>query len=182
MLRPELEKNVIKGENYADRSDGLLPESTLTLYDNLNFCSGSCCPLPWRGHWPGAHQAPEGGGGADPLHHCLRLGGVHDPVQIRIHRHCRSGRLPGGGHRPHCRPGGQRHFLFWAPASSFKNGSSIRGLTTAAGHRRAVGMAIGAGMYWLGPMEAVVLVVIQLVLHRFRVGGDAESPRRSRCT
>ena len=37
-----------------------------------------------------------------------------------------------------------------------------------------VGMAIGAGMYWLGLMEAVVLVVIQLVLHRFRVGGDAE--------
>ena len=38
----------------------------------------------------------------------------------------------------------------------------------------AVGMAIGAGMYWLGLMEAVVLVVIQLVLHRFPVGGDAE--------
>ena len=52
----------------------------------------------------------------------------------------------------------------------FKNGSSIRGLTTAA-----VGMAIGAGMYWLGLMEAVVLVVIQLVLHRFPVGGDAET-------
>ena len=58
----------------------------------------------------------------------------------------------------------------------FKNGSSIRGLTTAAGMwgTAAVGMAIGAGMYWLGLMEAVVLVVIQLVLHRFRVGGDAE--------
>ena len=52
----------------------------------------------------------------------------------------------------------------------FKNGSSIRGLTTAA-----VGMAIGAGLYWLGLMEAVVLVVIQLVLHRFPVGGDAET-------
>ena len=58
----------------------------------------------------------------------------------------------------------------------FKNGSSIRGLTTAAGMwgTAAVGMAIGAGLYWLGLMEAVVLVVIQLVLHRFRVGGDAE--------
>ena len=58
----------------------------------------------------------------------------------------------------------------------FKNGNSIRGLTTAAGiwATSAIGMAIGAGMYWLGLMEAVVLVVIQLVLHRFRVGGDAE--------
>ena len=58
----------------------------------------------------------------------------------------------------------------------FKNGNSIRGLTTAAGMwgTAAVGMAIGAGLYWLGLMEAVVLVVIQLVLHRFPVGGDAE--------
>lgn len=59
----------------------------------------------------------------------------------------------------------------------FKNGNSIRGLTTAAGMwgTAAVGMAIGAGLYWLGLMEAVVLVVIQLVLHRFPVGGDAET-------
>ena len=59
----------------------------------------------------------------------------------------------------------------------FKNGSSIRGLTTAAGMwgTAAVGMAIGAGLYCLGLMEAVVLVVIQLVLHRFPVGGDAET-------
>ena len=34
----------------------------------------------------------------------------------------------------------------------FKNGNSIRGLTTAAGMwgTAAVGMAIGAGMYWVG--------------------------------
>ena len=59
----------------------------------------------------------------------------------------------------------------------FKNGNSIRGLTTAAGMwgTAAVGMAIGAGLYWLGLMEAEVLVVIQLVLHRFPVGGDAET-------
>lgn len=59
----------------------------------------------------------------------------------------------------------------------FKNGNSIRGLTTAAGMwgTAALGMAIGAGLYWLGLMEAVVLVVIQLVLHRFPVGGDAET-------
>ena len=59
----------------------------------------------------------------------------------------------------------------------FKNGSSIRGLTTAAGMwgTAAVGMAIGAGLYWLGLMEAVVLVVSLLVLLRFPVGGDAET-------
>lgn len=57
----------------------------------------------------------------------------------------------------------------------FKNGNSIRGLTTAAGMwgTAAVGMAIGAGMYWVGLIEAAVLVGIQIVLHRFPVGADA---------
>ena len=57
----------------------------------------------------------------------------------------------------------------------FKNGSSIRGLTTAAGMwgTAAVGMAIGAGLYWVGLIETAVLVVIQIVFHRFPVGADA---------
>ena len=36
-----------------------------------------------------------------------------------------------------------------------------------------VGMAIGAGLYWVGFIEAAVLVAIQIVLHRFPVGADA---------
>ena len=57
----------------------------------------------------------------------------------------------------------------------FKNGNSIRGLTTAAGMwgTAAIGMAVGAGMYWLGLIEAAVLVAIQIILHRFPVGADA---------
>lgn len=57
----------------------------------------------------------------------------------------------------------------------FKNGNSIRGLTTAAGMwgTAAIGMAVGAGMYWLGLFESAVLVAIQVILHRFPVGADA---------
>ena len=57
----------------------------------------------------------------------------------------------------------------------FKNGNSIRGLTTAAGMwgTAAIGMAVGAGMYWLGLIEAAMLVAIQIILHRFPVGADA---------
>ena len=57
----------------------------------------------------------------------------------------------------------------------FKNGNSIRGLTTAAGMwgTSAIGMAVGAGMYWLGLCEAAVLMAIQIILHRFPVGADA---------
>ena len=57
----------------------------------------------------------------------------------------------------------------------FKSGESIRGLTTAAGMwgTAAIGMAIGAGLYWVGLMEAAVLILVQILLHRFPVGGDA---------
>ena len=37
----------------------------------------------------------------------------------------------------------------------------------------AVGLAIGAGFYWLGVMETAVVVISQTVLHRFPVGNDA---------
>ena len=57
----------------------------------------------------------------------------------------------------------------------FKDGNSIRGLTTAAGMwgTAAIGMAVGAGMYWLGLIDAAILVAVQILLHRFPVGADA---------
>lgn len=55
--------------------------------------------------------------------------------------------------------------------------SSIKGLTTAAGMwaTAAVGMSIGAGLYWVGIFETAVVVISQTVLHRFPVGNDAVS-------
>lgn len=58
----------------------------------------------------------------------------------------------------------------------FRSGRySIQGLTTAAGiwGTAAVGMAIGAGMYWVGLILAGGLVTIQIVLHRISVGDSA---------
>ena len=42
-----------------------------------------------------------------------------------------------------------------------RNSSSIKGLTTAAGMwaTSAVGLAVGAGLYWLGAMETAVVAV-----------------------
>ena len=60
----------------------------------------------------------------------------------------------------------------------FRQGKyNIRGLTTAAGMwaTSSVGMAIGAGLYWVGLMEALVLVLMQIVLHKHPVGNDAPS-------
>ena len=58
-----------------------------------------------------------------------------------------------------------------------RNSSSIKGLTTAAGMwaTSAVGLAVGAGLYWLGVIETAVVVISQTVLHRFPVANDAVS-------
>lgn len=56
----------------------------------------------------------------------------------------------------------------------FLRGSSIRGLTTAAGIwvTAAVGMAIGAGLYYIGVATTVLVVLVQLILHWVLIGYD----------
>lgn len=58
----------------------------------------------------------------------------------------------------------------------FKQGkNSVRGLTTAAGMwaTAAVGMAVGAGLYWVGVTETVILIILQTILHHHQYGNDA---------
>ena len=59
----------------------------------------------------------------------------------------------------------------------FKNGSVVKGITTAAGiwAIAAIGMAIGSGMYIIGIFTTLFLMVVQVFLHRFKVGNDAFS-------
>lgn len=54
----------------------------------------------------------------------------------------------------------------------FVKNISIKGLTTAAGiwTTAAIGLAIGAGMYSVGITGALLMMVIQLILHRFFSG------------
>ena len=53
--------------------------------------------------------------------------------------------------------------------------NTIKGLTTAAGiwATAAVGMSIGAGLYWVGFAETALLLIIQTILHYHQYGGDA---------
>ena len=57
----------------------------------------------------------------------------------------------------------------------FKNGNTVKGLTTAAGiwATAGIGLAVGAGMYWLGLFVTVLVAVLQFVMHRFTVGADS---------
>ena len=57
----------------------------------------------------------------------------------------------------------------------FKNGNTVKGLTTAAGvwATAGIGLAVGAGMYWLGLFVTVLVAALQYVMHRYTVGADS---------
>lgn len=57
----------------------------------------------------------------------------------------------------------------------FKHGSTIKGLTTAAGiwATAGIGLAIGSGMYIIGILATVLIGAVQLVMHRFTFGADS---------
>ncbi|MBR1781568.1 MAG: MgtC/SapB family protein, partial [Oscillospiraceae bacterium] len=57
----------------------------------------------------------------------------------------------------------------------FKTGSTVKGLTTAAGvwATAGIGLAIGSGMYILGLFTTLILVLLQFAMHRFTIGADS---------
>ena len=66
----------------------------------------------------------------------------------------------------------------------FKNGGTIKGLTTAAclWATAGIGLAVGAGMLVLGVFAAVLVTVMQILLHRYAVGSDAYVANRLQFT
>ncbi len=56
-----------------------------------------------------------------------------------------------------------------------QNNSSVQGLTTAAGMWATcgIGMAFGAGLYIIGLFATILLIVMQLTLHRILTGYDS---------
>lgn len=56
----------------------------------------------------------------------------------------------------------------------FVKGISIKGLTTAAGIwvTAAVGMAMGAGLYVVALVSVILLLLVQIVFHKFLIGFD----------
>lgn len=66
----------------------------------------------------------------------------------------------------------------------FKNGNTVKGLTTAAGiwATAAVGLACGGGMYFMAIFVTALIVAVQLLMHKFAVGNDAFSTGEIRIT
>ena len=57
----------------------------------------------------------------------------------------------------------------------FKNSGAVRGLTTAAGiwATAAIGLAIGSGMYTIGIFATVLIALLQVLMHKFKIGADS---------
>lgn len=51
---------------------------------------------------------------------------------------------------------------------------SVKGLTTAAGiwATASIGLSVGAGLYWLGLMTTIILLSLQFLLHKHRIGDN----------
>jgi putative Mg2+ transporter-C (MgtC) family protein len=64
----------------------------------------------------------------------------------------------------------------------FKNGNTVKGLTTAAGlwATAGIGLAIGCGgsMYLIGLFTTVLIMVLQIIMHKFKVGSDSMTSHR----
>lgn len=58
----------------------------------------------------------------------------------------------------------------------FFRGSSVKGLTTAAGiwSTAGVGLAVGAGMYIIGGTATVLILVIQIIFHKWQISADTQ--------
>ena len=65
----------------------------------------------------------------------------------------------------------------------FRNGGSVRGLTTAGIWATAgIGLAVGAGMYVIGLVGTLIVAVIQIIMHKFTIGADSFQIGQMNCT
>ncbi len=58
----------------------------------------------------------------------------------------------------------------------FKNGNTVKGLTTSRCRHLGDGghsLAVGAGMYWVGLFVTLLIAVFQISMHRFTIGADS---------
>ena len=66
----------------------------------------------------------------------------------------------------------------------FHNGTSIKGLTTAAGiwATASIGLAIGSGLYVIGVFSSAVVAILQVVMHKYTMGADSMAVGQIHCT
>ena len=65
----------------------------------------------------------------------------------------------------------------------FRNGNTVKGLTTAAGiwATAGIGLAVGAGMYVIGIFTTALVAVIQILMHKYTIGVDSTVVGHLKC-
>ncbi len=154
----------------------LTPESTLTIYDNLEFLIRILlsCALGILIGYERAKRLKEAG----VRTHCIVA--VAAATFMILSKYCFSDLGLDAMGAKVADPGRLAAQVvsgisFLGAGVIFKSNGGIKGLTTAAGMwaTAAVGMAIGAGMYWLGIVATAVLILVQFVFHRHPIGSDS---------
>ena len=151
------------------------PENYLTFYDNLEFFIRILlsCALGFMIGYERTTRIK----GAGIRTHCITAGAAAGLMILPKYRFL--GRGSGEPARIAAQVVSGVSFL-GAGVMFNQGGISIKGLTTAAGiwATAAVGMSIGAGMYWVGVFEAIAVASVQWLLHRFAFGVDALSMQK----
>ena len=152
---------------------GFLPESTLTLYDNLEFlfrillsaALGAAIGLERT------KRQKEAG----VRTHCIIACASAVFMILSKYAFIDTAALAGSRGADTARIAAQvvSGISFLGAGVIFKNGSSIRGLTTAAGiwTTAGIGMAMGAGMYLIAVAGTMILITAQSLLHNEHIIG-----------
>ena len=151
----------------------LLPEDILTTYDNLEFMIRIFCAAILGGSIGLERSKKQKGAGVRT--HCIVA--ITSAVFMILSKYAfvDLGDVIGTRGADSARIAAQvvSGISFLGAGIIFKQGkASVKGLTTAAGMwaTAAIGLAIGAGMYWLGFFQTLMILVLQTILHHGVIG------------
>lgn len=145
-----------------------LPENTLTMYDNLEFMIRILVSVFLGGSIGLERSRRQKGAGVRT--HCIVA--VTSAVFMILSKYAFVDLADVAGTRgaDSSRIAAQvvSGISFLGAGIIFKQGrASVRGLTTAAGMwaTAAIGMAVGAGLYWVGIFQTCVILILQAIHH-----------------
>ena len=151
----------------------LLPEDILTMYDNLEFMLRILVSAVLGGSIGLERSKRQKGAGVRT--HCIIA--ITSAVFMILSKYAfvDLGEVIGTRGADAARIAAQvvSGISFLGAGIIFKQGkASVKGLTTAAGMwaTAAIGLSIGAGLYWVGIFQACMILILQSILHHGVIG------------
>lgn len=151
------------------------PESFLTMYDNLEFLFRIVLAA-FLGGCIGFERSKRSKEAGIRTHCIVALTSAAFMI-VSKYAFLDLGDIPGSRGADSARIAAQvvSGISFIGAGIIFKQGrAGVKGLTTAAGiwATGAIGIAVGAGLYWVGVMQTVIILCAQYLLHSHTTGED----------